>query len=94
MNMGEDATVEDWGWRYIESETESCSYGIGSDGRIAVYVKDNDGSRCSNDYILNNRSISIIVANAGSPPFLGLSDEAYSALLNLINDICERHRIT
>ena len=73
----------------------SSNYGIGSDGRIACYVGEEDRSWCSSNRANDNRAITIEVANdGGSDTGWHVSDKAYKSLISLLVDICKRNHIT
>lgn len=71
----------------------SSNYGIGSDGRIAMYVEEKDRSWCSSNKANDHRAITIEVANDGGAPDWHVSDKAMSSLIELVTDICKRNSI-
>lgn len=71
----------------------SSNYGIGSDGRIAMYVEEKDRSWCSSNADNDNRAITIEVANDGGAPDWHVSDKAMESLIKLCADICKRNNI-
>ncbi len=75
------------------SRKASSNYGIGSDGRIAMYVEEKDRSWASSNAANDNRAITIEVANDGGAPDWHVSDKALNSLINLIADICKRNSI-
>lgn len=75
------------------SRKASSNYGIGSDGRIAMYVEEKDRSWASSNASNDNRAITIEVANDGGAPDWHVSDKAMTSLINLIIDICKRNGI-
>ncbi len=75
------------------SRKASSNYGIGSDGRIAMYVEEKDRSWCSSNSANDHRAVTIEVANDGGAPDWHVSDKAMSSLINLITDICRRNNI-
>ncbi len=78
-----------------ESVQASSNYGIGSDGRIALYVDENDRSWCTGSGSNDHRAITIEVANdGGSETGWHVSDSAFNSLLDLITDICKRNGIS
>lgn len=68
----------------------SSTYGIGSDGRIACYVDENDIAWCNSNWDSNVRSASIETANF-SPNDSRVTDEALNSLIELIADIVKRN---
>lgn len=75
------------------SRQASSNYGIGSDGRIALYVDEANRSWCTSSASNDNRAVTIEVANNGGDPDWPVSDAAYAALLDLVTDICKRNGI-
>lgn len=72
----------------------SSNYGVGSDGRIAMYVEEKDRSWCSSNAANDHRAITIEVANdGGANTGWHVSDQAMAALINLVTDICQRNHI-
>ena len=71
----------------------SSNYGIGSDGRIGMYVEENDRSWCSSNSNNDNRAITIECASDTKHPY-AINDAVYNALVALCADICERNNIT
>ena len=76
-----------------ESRKASSNYGVGSDGRIAMYVEEKDRSWCSSSSQNDHRAITIEVANDGGAPYWHVSDKAMESLIALCADICERNDI-
>lgn len=75
------------------SRNASSNYGIGTDGRIGMYVEEKDRSFCSSNYENDNRAITIEVANDGKGPDWHVSDLALEATIKLCTDICKRNNI-
>lgn len=67
----------------------SSTYGIGSDGRIACYVDENDIAWCNSNWNSNVRSASIETANLQPSP--NVTDEALNSLIRLVADIAKRN---
>lgn len=87
-----DATVEALGALFAKPERQASSnYGIGSDGRIACFVPEEDRSWCSGNRGIDYRAITIEVANCGGDPDWPVSAAAFEALIKLCVDICRRH---
>lgn len=92
--MAGNLTVESCGAMFARSTTQASSnYGIGSDGRIALYVDEGNRSWCTSNRANDQRAITIEVANSGGGPEWPVSDKAYASLINLLVDICERNNI-
>lgn len=87
-----DAYVEALGALFAQkSRQASANYGIGSDGRIACFVEEENRAWTSGDRDNDMSAITIEVANCEGSPTWAVSDKAYSALLDLCEDICRRH---
>lgn len=92
--MAGNATIEACGNMFAKkSRKASSNYGIGSDGRIALYVDEANRSWCTSSSVNDNRAITIEVANNGGKPDWPVSAKAYAALLDLVTDICKRNGI-
>ena len=93
--MAGNMTVESCGALFSKySRQTSSNYGIGSDGRIALYVNESDRSWCTSSRSNDNRAITIEVANdGGAETGWHVSDKAYTSLINLLVDICKRNNI-
>jgi len=93
--MAGNLSVESCGNVFAPSSAgASSNYGIGTDGRIAMYVEEKNRSWCSSSASNDHRAVTIEVANNGGGPDWPVSDEAYDALLDLVTDICKRNNIT
>lgn len=92
--MAGNLTVESCGSCFASPiRKASSNYGIGSDGRIALYVDENNRSWCSSNGANDNRAITIEVANTVAAEPWPVSDKAYASLLDLVTDICKRNGI-
>ena len=89
-----NASIEACGAGFAQSSRQaSANYGIGSDGRIALYVDEADRSWASSSGANDHRAVTIEVANSGGDPNWPVSDKAYAALIELCADICRRNGI-
>lgn len=77
---------------FPETRKASSNYGVGTDGRIGMYVEEKDRSWCSSNGDNDNRAITIEVASDTVHPY-AVNDIAYNALINLCVDICKRNGI-
>lgn len=75
-----------------ESRKASSNYGIGSDGRIGMYVEEKDRSWCSSNRANDNRAITIECASDTEHPY-AINDAVYKSLIDLCADICKRNNI-
>lgn len=74
------------------SQQASSNYGIGSDGRIGMYVEEKDRSWCSSNAANDHRAITIECASDTTHPY-AINDKVYKALIELCVDICKRNDI-
>lgn len=93
--MAGDLTIESCGALFAKESTQASSnYGIGSDGRIALYVDEANRSWASSNRENDQRAVTIEVANnGGADKGWPVSDKAYTALIDLLTDICKRNNI-
>ena len=92
--MAGDMSIEACGsWMSRSSTKASSNYGIGTDGRIGMYVEESDRSWCTSSSSNDNRSVTIEVANDGGAPDWHVSDKAFDSLVKLCADICRRNGI-
>lgn len=93
--MAGNLSVESCGEVFAPSSRQASSnYGIGSDGRIAMYVEEKDRSWCSSSPSNDHRAVTIEVANdGGADTGWHVSSKAYASLINLVTDICKRNGI-
>ena len=93
--MAGDCSVETCGEIFAAASRQASSnYGIGSDGRIAMYVEEKNRSWCTSSASNDHRAVTIEVANDGDESTgWHVSDKAYAALIDLCEDICKRNGI-
>ncbi|MEG2834271.1 MAG: N-acetylmuramoyl-L-alanine amidase [Ruthenibacterium sp.] len=72
---------------------ESSNYGIGTDGRVGLYVDEANRSWCSSDAANDHRAVTIEVANDQIGGNWHVSDAALAKLVELCADICRRNGI-
>ena len=75
------------------SRQASSNYGIGSDGRVGLYVDEHNRAWTSGNADNDNQAINIEVANDGGSPDWHVSDKALAKLIELCVDICKRNGI-
>lgn len=93
-HMAGNLSIETCGQVFAnKSKQASSNYGIGSDGRVGMYVEEKDRSWCSCSSSNDHRAITIEVANCTGAPDWKVSDKAYATLINLVTDICKRNGI-
>jgi hypothetical protein len=69
----------------------SCNYAVGGDGSIALVVDEANRSWCTSSRANDNRAITIEVAS--NVTGTEVNEKAYSALIDLLVDICQRNGI-
>lgn len=96
-HMAGNLTVEQCGAVFAPvSRQASSNYGIGSDGRIACYVDEDDAAWTSSSYDNDNRAITIEVANTTEGVNTGswaISKAAWNSLVALCVDISKRYNL-
>lgn len=84
------ATVESLGTLFANPNKKGASnYGIGKDGRIGLYVPEDEGAMTSNSKANDMRSVTIECADDPTPPY-AFSNTVYTRLIELCADICKR----
>lgn len=92
--MAGNCTIETCGQIFAPSSRQASSnYGIGSDGRIGMYVEEKNRSWCTSSNAVDQRAVTIEVANDGGAPQWHVSDKAMASLIKLCADICRRNNI-
>ncbi len=92
--MAGDLSVESCGELFAKKSTAASSnYGIGSDGRIALYVSEDERSWCSSNRENDDRAVTVEVANTETKEPYRVSGRAYAALIDLLEDVCRRNGI-
>ena len=92
-HMAGNLSVETCGNVFQGKSAASANYGIGSDGRIALYVDEANRAITSSNTANDNVAVTIEVANNSGAPNWTISDKAYAALIELCVDICKRNDI-
>ena len=89
--MAGNLTVETCGNVFAPTSRQASSnYGIGSDGRIAMYVEEKNRAWTSSSAENDNRAVTIECANLADS---SLTDACWKSLVNLCVDICRRNGI-
>lgn len=91
-HMAGNLSVEECG-RLFQTRKASSNYGIGSDGRVGMYVEEKDRSWCSASPWNDHQAVTIEVANDGGSPDWHVGDVALAKLIDLCVDICVRNGI-
>ena len=93
-HMAGNLTVERCGELFAKSSRQASSnYGIGTDGRVGLYVDEANRAWTSGNAENDHRAITIEVANDGGAPDWHVSDVALAKLIDLCVDICKRNGI-
>ncbi len=93
-HMAGNLSVETCGNLFADPSREaSANYGIGSDGRVGLYVDEGDRAWASASPSNDNRAVNIEVANDATGGDWPVSNAAYSKLIDLCVDICQRNGI-
>jgi hypothetical protein len=71
----------------------SSNYGVGSDGRVGMYVEERDRAWTSSSPQNDQQAVTIEVANSSTGGEWPVSDRAFAALIELCVDICKRNGI-
>ena len=89
--MGGNISVETCGEIFKpKARQASSNYGIGSDGRIAMYVEEHNRAWTSGNSANDNRAVTIECANLANG---SLTTKAWKSLVTLCADICKRNGI-
>ena len=72
------------------SRQASCNYGIGVDGRVGMYVEEQNRSWCSSSSANDQRAVTIECASDTTEPY-AFKDVVYQKLITLCVDICKRN---
>lgn len=75
------------------SRKASSNYGIGTDGRVGLYVDESNRAWTSGNAENDQMAVTIEVANNSGAPNWTVSDKAYAKLIDLCVDICKRNGI-
>lgn len=92
-HMAGNLSVETCGNVFQGSRKASSNYGIGTDGRIGLYVEESSRSYASSSADNDQVAVTIEVSNCSGEPDWKVSDKAYESLINLCVDICQRNGI-
>lgn len=93
-HMAGNLSIETCGNVFLNPNRQASSnYGIGSDGRIACYVEEENHPWTSANWENDDRAITIEVANSETGGDWPISQEAYASLIRLCADICNRYGI-
>jgi hypothetical protein len=92
--MAGNLTIERCGALFASpSRKGSSNYGIGTDGRIGLYVDEANRAWTSSNATNDNMAVTIEVANDVTGGNWHVSDKALASLIDLCTDICKRNGI-
>lgn len=92
--MAGNLSVEQCGEVFASLERQASSnYGIGTDGRIAMYVEEKNRAWTSSNAENDHMAVTIEVANDVYGGDWHVSDKALASLIDLCTDICKRNGI-
>lgn len=84
-------TAEGLGNWFAKTSTQASSnYGIDRDGRIGMYVEEQNRSWCSSNGDNDNRAVTIECASDTKAPY-AMNENVYKSLIKLCVDICKRN---
>ena len=93
-HMAADLTLEEAGELFVRENVEaSANYAIDSEGRVGLYVEEENRAWTSADRDNDGQAVTIEVANDEIGGQWHVSDQAYETLIDLCVDICRRNRI-
>lgn len=93
-HMAGNLSIEKCGNIFVNpTRKASSNYGIGSDGRIGLYVDESDRAWTSGNRENDNQAVTIEVANDVVGGTWHVSDKAMESLILLCVDICKRNGI-
>lgn len=75
----------------VRKAKASATYVIGSDGRVGLCVDESRRPMTSNSWKVDDKAITIEVANDTGKPDYHVSDKAMEKLILLCADVCKRH---
>lgn len=92
--MAGNLTVETCGAVFAPTSRQASSnYGVGTDGRVGMYVEEKNRAWTSSNSANDNRAVTIEVANDGGAPDWHVSNTALNKTIELVADICRRNGI-
>lgn len=93
-HMAGNLSIETCGNVFLNPNRQASSnYGIGSDGRIACYVDEENHPWTSANWDNDDCAITVEVANSETGGDWPISQAAYVSLISLCADICNRYGI-
>lgn len=93
-HMAGNISVETCGNVFSGTREASSNYGVGTDGRVGMYVEEKDRSWASSSPDNDNQAVTIEVANDVTGGNWHVSDTALEKTIELCVDICKRNGIS
>lgn len=91
-HMAGDFSVETCG-RIFRERASSANYAVGSDGRVGMYVEEDDRAWTSSSRTNDNQAVTIEIANDMIGGEWHVGDVALNKAIDLCVDICKRNKI-
>lgn len=91
-HMAGNLSVETCG-NVFQKSPASANYGVDTNGRVGLYVEEEDRAWTSSSAENDNQAVTIEVANDGGAPNWHVSDKALAKTIDLCVDICKRNGI-
>ena len=87
-------TAEECG-RIFQNETSGVSshYGIGKDGKVGLYVDEENTAYTNGDFDSNSRAVTIEASNSEASGDYPVSDEVLNVLIKLVADVAKRNNL-
>ena len=93
-HMAGNLTVEGCGNVFQNKNGQASSnYGVDSNGRVGLYVEEENRAWTSSNKVNDNQAVTIEIANDGGAPDWHVSDKALTKTIWLCVDICRRNGI-
>jgi N-acetyl-anhydromuramyl-L-alanine amidase AmpD len=93
-HMAGNLSVETCGTLFAKASYQaSANYGIGTDGRVGLYVEEKDRAWTSSSRENDHQAVTVEVANDKVGGDWHVSDKALAKLVDLCADICKRNGI-
>lgn len=92
-HMAGNLSIETCANVFSGSREASSNYGVGSDGRVGLYVEEKDRAWTSSSPANDYRAVTIEVANDQIGGDWHVSDKALTTVISLCVDICKRNGI-
>lgn len=93
-HMAGNLTVEVCGNVFAKTSRQASSnYGVGSDGRIGMYVEEKNRPWTSSSGENDAQAVTVEVANNSGSPKWTVSDKALASTIDLCEDVCRRNNI-